>query len=46
MTDVIFYDISHEERGEIDTHHGEDELEPVGSCLVKRACEQCHYLVD
>ena len=43
---IVFHYISHEERREENTHNGINKVEPVGSCLVERACKQSPYLVD
>ena len=46
MRDAILHYIPNEERGEINTDDRIYQIEPVVCRLLKRACEQHHYLVD
>ena len=44
--DIILDDITHEQRGEVDTDDGIDKIEPVGTRRLEATRQQHHYLVD
>ena len=46
MRDIVLDDIAHEQGGEIDAHHGIDQIEPVGTSAVEVTGEHKYYLID
>ena len=46
MGDIVFDDIAHKQRRQIDTYDRIDQIEPVGTCAVERTGKQQHDLVD
>ena len=46
MGNIVLDNVTHKEGGEIDTHHGIDQVEPVGPRLLERTGQEHHNLVD
>ena len=46
MADVVTHHIAHEEHGEIDAHHGIQQVQHVGTLHVELVREEILYLVN
>ena len=46
MADIISYNATDKKHCESDTHYGENQIQPIGSCRGETMCENIFYGVD